>query len=457
MWISEYSFFDFDSESILCKEPILSHYLRMIQTPVAIIGMAKSGQSAERLLLASGHKKEDVLTFDQKAPAQFSDPLELINKGRPKTLVISPGVPLKSSWIVEAQKSGIIITSEINLACEYLANEKIIGVTGSLGKSTTVSLLGAGVTAFDKNAFVGGNLGTPFCEYAYGIVTGKRPRAQWIILELSSYQLENCKSLHLDHSVITFLSANHMERYEHLEDYYLTKWRIVDKTKKTLFLNKNGGHLLMFAKKQSEFSRCRVVSSEDSDLAPYSLSQSALLGSHNQDNIALAAQIALQCHWPLSSIKAMKTFQGLEHRLENMGFFNGVRYINDSKATALDSVLTAVEVAHKYLSPLATLHVLLGGRNKNLPWEELIPLGNLSGIKFLFFGECKEIASTKSQLLGPQFAKLEEAVTYVMGQAKSDDIVLLSPGGTSLDEFKGFEDRGRFFKEKVNSFYLKKK
>jgi UDP-N-acetylmuramoylalanine--D-glutamate ligase len=455
--IFAFPFFNFDSESILCKGPILGHYLQMIQTPVAVVGMARSGESARRLLLARGLKKADILTFDQKVPAQFSDPVELMAKGRPKTLVVSPGVPLKSSWIIEAQKSGLLITSEINLACESLADEKIIGVTGSLGKSTTVSLLGSGLAAFDKNAFVGGNLGTPFCDYAYGIITGERPRAQWIVLELSSYQLENCANLKLDHSAITFLSANHMERYESLEDYYLTKWRMIDKTKGTMFLNKNGGDLLVFAEKQPEFSRCIVVSSHDKNLTPHTLSQSALLGTHNQDNLALAAQIALHCHWPISSLQSMKTFKGLEHRLENMGFFEGVRYINDSKATALDSVLTAVEVAHDYLSPQATLHVLLGGRNKNLPWEELQSLGKIPRVEFLFFGECRDVAKEKSRLPGPQFMKLGEAVTHVLTQAKTGDIVLLSPGGTSLDEFRGFEDRGKFFKEKVSAFHSNKK
>lgn len=428
----------------------------MIQTPIAIVGMAKSGESAERFLLARGFKKEDVLTFDQKVPAQFKDPQELMSVGKPKTLVVSPGVPLKSSWITEAAKNGIVITSEINLACECLQDEKVIGVTGSLGKSTTVSLLGAGLSAFDKNAFVGGNLGTPFCEYAYGVVTGKRPRAQWVVLELSSYQLENCARLNLDHSAITFLSANHMERYNSLQDYYQTKWQMVDQTKGSMFLNKNGGDLLSYAQKQAAYTRCIVTSQEDKALLPHALGQSALLGSHNQDNIALAAQIALHCHWPISSLQAMKSFQGLEHRLENMGLFNGIRYINDSKATAMDSVLTAVNVAHEYLESHGQLHVLLGGKDKNLPWEELGSLADLSHTEFVFFGDCRKISQEKSGLPGEEFAHLEDALTHLLKTAKSGDIVLLSPGGTSFDEFKGFEDRGNFFKAKVRSFYSSK-
>jgi len=428
----------------------------MIQTPVAIVGMAKSGESAERFLLARGLKKEDILTFDQKSPAQFKDPQVLLSQGRPKTLVVSPGVPLKSSWIIEAQKSGVVVTSEINLACEVLKEEKLIGVSGSLGKSTTVSLLGAGAVSFDKNAFVGGNLGTPFCEYAYQVLTNKRPRAQWIILELSSYQLENCKNLKLDHAAITFLSANHMERYDSLNDYYLTKWRMIHQTSGAMFLNKNGGDLISFAMKQPEFSRCIAVSRQDKELMPHALSQSVLLGSHNQDNLALATRMALHCHWPISAIHAMKSFAGLEHRLENVGVFDGVRYINDSKATALDSVITATEVAHEYLAANGHLHVLLGGKDKNLPWEDLSDLGILSRTSFVFFGDCRKTAQEKSHLVGPQFTNLGEALAHVFSQAQSNDIVLLSPGGTSLDEFKNFEDRGRFFKEKVKGFYSSK-
>jgi UDP-N-acetylmuramoylalanine--D-glutamate ligase len=428
----------------------------MIQTPVAIVGMARSGESAERFLLARGLRREDVLTFDQKAPAQFKDPKVLMSQGKPKTLVVSPGVPLNSSWIIEAQKSGVAITSEIDLACSLLKNEKMIGVTGSLGKSTTVSLLGAGLSAFDKNAFIGGNLGTPFCEYALGVLTGKRPRAQWVVLELSSYQLENCKKLKLDYSAITFLSANHMERYNSLKDYYLTKWRMIHQTSGELFLNKNGGDLLSFAEKQPEFSRCIVVSRQDKDLLPHALSQSALLGSHNQDNLALAAQIAVHCHWPISAIQRMKAFEGLEHRLENVGIFDGVRYINDSKATALDSVLTAAEIAHEYLAADGRLHVLLGGRDKNLPWEELSEIGILPRTYFSFFGESRKVAQEKSGLTGPQFETLDAALDDLLAQTQSNDIVLLSPGGTSLDEFKSFEDRGHFFKEKVKEFYSSK-
>lgn len=430
----------------------------MIQTPVAIVGMGKSGESAARLLEFSGIKKTDILTFDQKAPAsasniRFRDPDLLMSEGKPKTLVVSPGVPLSSPWIVAAKNAGVQITSEINLACAYLQNEKILGVTGSLGKSTTVSLLGAALKAFDENGFVGGNLGIPFCDYAYDVASGKRPRALWIVLELSSYQLENCADLKLEHSAITFLSPNHMERYASLEDYYETKWKIVAMTKGSVFLNLHGGDLIHFAEAHPEFSKCLVCSKDQMSLKPHALSHSKLLGLHNQDNIALAAQMALHCHWPISSLQAMKAFSGLEHRLENLGLFDGIQFINDSKATAIDSVSIAIQMAHSYLPQRGRLFVLLGGKDKNLPWEDLGSFSGLSSTEYVFFGDCRAIAQQKSGLPGPSFLTLNEALDSLFLRASTGDVVLLSPGGTSFDEFKGFEDRGRFFKEKVRAYY----
>lgn len=430
----------------------------MIQTPVAIVGMGKSGESAARLLLFSGLKQEDILTFDQKAAAsdtkvRYRDPALLMSEGRPRTLVVSPGVPLSSPWIVEARKAGVQITSEINLACKYLENERIIGVTGSLGKSTTVSLLGAALKAFDENGFVGGNLGIPFCDYAYEVASGTRERALWIVLELSSYQLENCEDLKLDHSAITFLSPNHLERYNSLEDYFQTKWKIVSMTKGAVFLNLHGGDAVHFAEKQPEFYKCLVCSKDQKSLKPHALSHSKLLGVHNQDNIALAASIALHCHWPISSLQAMKAFTGLEHRIENLGLFDGIQFINDSKATALDSVSIAIKMAHSYLPEQGRLFVLLGGKDKNLPWEELSEFKAQPNTDFIFFGECGELAQKKSALPGENYITLNAAMDAIFVKASTGDIVLLSPGGTSFDEFKGFEDRGRFFKEKIKNHY----
>lgn len=430
----------------------MNQYIKNLKTPIAIVGMARSGESAKRLLLASGLAPKDVLTFDAKVDsADFKTPQDLMTQGQPKTLLVSPGVPLASPWIQQAREQGVQITSEISLACSFLTTEKLIGVTGSLGKSTTVSLLGAGLDAYSKNHFVGGNLGVPFCEYARDLLEKKRAAADWIVLELSSYQLENCEGLSLDYSAITYLTPNHLERYPSLQDYYDTKWKIFSLTKKIMFLNKLGGELLEYAK-HKDLTDLRIISKEDTLFEPFNLHAAQLIGKHNQDNLALATAIALEAGWPRQAFQGMIEFKGLSHRLENLGQVKGIRFIDDSKATAMDSVLIASQAAYETLQRGGRLFVLLGGRDKNLPWEQLKSLSALQNTQFVFFGECAALAQSKSSLPGDQHQSLKNAMDSVFKSVKATDTVLLSPGGTSFDEFKSFEDRGDFFKRTVSEF-----
>lgn len=431
----------------------MNEFIKNLKTPIAIVGMGKSGEAARRLLLDLGFSAQSVLTFDGKLPtADFNDPEALMSKAAPKTLVVSPGVPLTSAWIQKAQSQGVKITSEISLACACLEQEKLMGITGSVGKSTTVSLLGAGLEAFSKTGFVGGNLGIPFSQYAAEVLEGQRPRADWIVLELSSYQLENCENLSLDFSAITYFTSNHLERYDNLEHYYQTKWNIHSITKKAMLLNSEGGDLVEYSKKKGRDESVKVISKNDSVFKDLHLEKAQLIGQHNQDNLALASALALEAGWPREAIEGMKNFKGLVHRLENVGTFKGVRFINDSKATAMDSVLIASTAAHDTLANGGKLFLLLGGRDKNLPWQDLMPLKHFQSVEFVFFGECREVAQKKSLLPGSSYPQLNEALEHCFKKAKSSDTVLLSPGGTSLDEFKSFEDRGNFFKSKVAEF-----
>lgn len=434
----------------------MNEFIKNLKTPIAIVGMGKSGEAAKRLLLSSGISPTDLTCFDSKlSSADFNDPEIMMLECKPRTLVVSPGVPLATPWISTARSNGIKITSELSLACSVLTTEKVIGVTGSVGKSTTVSLLEAGLKTFSETAFVGGNLGIPFAEYAADLVENKRLHADWVVLELSSYQLENCEGLALDFSAITYFTSNHLERYDNIQHYYDTKWKILSLTKNKMLLNREGGDLIEYSK--SNFSdQIQIISKDDSQLQSLNLKEALLIGQHNQDNLALAAGIAIEAGWPSSSIEGMKKFKGLAHRLENLGVHKGVRFINDSKATAMDSVLIAATAAFDTLEKNGSLFLLLGGKDKNLPWEQLNTLSNLKGINFIFFGECRDIAKNKSRLSGPSFPKLNEGLQYAMDHAQNKgDTILLSPGGTSLDEFKSFEDRGSFFKQKVAEFAAK--
>jgi len=417
-----------------------------ISPPIAIIGLGISGESALNLLLSAGIPRSQIATFDEKAPADFNDPSKLIAAFSPKTLVVSPGVPLKKPWIRDFINRGGEITSELSLACQVLTTERVIGITGSLGKSTVASILQAGLNSFSDCGFVGGNLGTPLSMYAAHLQRGAK-RADWVVLELSSYNLENCQGLDCDFGAITYLTPNHLERYRDLTEYYDTKWWLSKITKDTLFLNKYGGDLEAYSKTKKTTIAVEFSDPTDTQLQPLNLNESKLLGNHNRENIALACRIALQANWPITAIKAMKDFPGLSHRVENIGTFKGVLYVNDSKATTMRSVLTAASSLRGDVR--GTIHLLVGGRDKALPWHELTELNLLRPIKFYFFGESRSVARTKSGLDGVEYSHLKQAVEAAESSAIAGDLVLLSPGGTSLDEFKNFEDRGNFFRSLV--------
>lgn len=418
--------------------------------PIAVIGLGVSGEAALALLLSAGFSRKELATYDKKqTAADFTDESLLLREFKPSTLVVSPGVPLSSAWIQKFQNDGGMITSELELAFSLLTTEKVIAVTGSVGKSTTVSLLGMGARSFAKDSFVGGNLGTPLARYSKDLLEGAKP-AQWIILELSSYQLENFKNLRADWSAIVSLTPNHMERYTDLEAYYQSKWSLVEKTKNATFINSRGGDLKTWARGKSAPCPMVFTDRDDISLKNWRLNEARLLGGHNQDNLALATRLALAAGWPTSSVAAMKSFSGLSHRLENLGAKNGILFINDSKATTIESVRTAVNSLLESVGS-ATVHLLVGGKDKNLPWEELNTLGLTKNLSFYFFGECGSLAKTKSQLSGPTYASMSDATHAAFENAQVGDLILLSPGGTSLDEFKNFEARGEAFKQIFSS------
>lgn len=421
-----------------------------MMAPFLIVGMGRSGQAALRLLALLGVPRSACSTFDAKPGlADLSKPEQALAL-KPKTLVVSPGFDLKTPWLRNLMESGVELTSELDLACQQLSAEKVIGVTGSMGKSTTTSLLAAAARSFDPNSFAGGNLGFPLADYVSDVLEGKRARATWIILELSSYQLENCRHLQTHASVLTALSQNHLERYEGLEDYYGTKWTLLTRTQGSFYLNFENSEVARWCQEKLT-PQCIPVTPGDPSLQDLRLAESHLIGRHNQQNLALAARIAQDLKWPAQALQALKDYRGLEHRLEFVAKKKQVLFINDSKATTIESVLAAVESCLDLVVPTRRLILLVGGRDKGLPWENLSTLRAKSPVSVLFFGECRELAQRKSKLEGPQFPNLSKALEAVKAQAAPGDVVLLSPGGSSHDEFQNFEQRGDSFKAWVRS------
>lgn len=410
--------------------------------------MGLSGQAALKYLLAVGYKRNQIVVFDDEATkSEVSRPEDLLEKHGVKTLVVSPGYPLKQKWIENARKLGVSITSELNLAFHQISDERIIGITGSVGKSTTTSLVGAVLTSIDPHAFVGGNLGFPLCDYAADVLAGKRKKATWIALELSSFHLENCEQLHLDGGILISLYPNHLERYENLSEYYSAKFNLFNHCNGPLVLNAESKDL--FARKsfiEQTFPKSKVLWSSFSLAKQEGLDKSALLGTHNQENLAAAWCLLSALGFLKKDLSPLFSFTGLPHRLENLGTKKGLTFVNDSKATTVESVLRACEALSLSIQTGSKIHLLLGGKDKNHPWEQLAVLKNTPSLCFYFFGASKDLIPKKTFLPGDSFSTLLEALNSSTSKAKPGDLILLAPGGTSFDEFKNFEERGHFFR-----------
>ncbi len=471
-----------------------------LQGPFLIVNLGVSGRSAIRLLKVLGIPDERIFTFDEKDPqAQFQNPDEALAKSQASAIVLSPGYPASTPWIQKAAAQGVVITSEISLAAPHLQNEIKIGITGSVGKSTTAALFYVGAKREDPHSFLGGNFGTPLADYAADVLEKKRARAKFLIIEISSYQLENAKGLYFDYAIVTALNENHLERYNSVDHYYLTKLSLIFRTHQAIVLNENGLELFDYIKKlipfypekgiqigQSDFS---IEDKMDRILLSFSRSkniqdlidmrqivatalkhhdeigtvhwtvakvgeQCEVVGKHNRDNLSAAIRLGQILGFQGSSLDEIRKFRGLSHRIENLGKAGGVRFINDSKSTTIESVLVAIEACRDF-SRTGTLFILLGGRDKNLPWKKLSTFQEATNMEFVFFGECAEHAAKETRLSNNIHKTLHAALVWCKIKAQVHDTILLSPGGTSLDEFKNFEERGEFFKTKMKDFSSK--
>jgi UDP-N-acetylmuramoylalanine--D-glutamate ligase len=245
-----------------------------------------------------------------------------------------------------------------------------------------------------------------------------------------------------------------------LSAYYNTKLNLLRHTEGPIVCNQNGGDLkesiTLNPAAASIYQKIIWCHRHDLNMQKYHIQSCNMVGTHNLDNLAVALQVGLLCQWPTSFIKSLLEFSGLPHRLENLGHYDfadirNIQFINDSKSTTMNSVLEAVESVLPNVPKQSNLVLLLGGKDKNLPWSQLSVLGKHSNIRFLFFGSVANTAKEQSALDGSTYTSLNEAMSNLRKHLTTNDIVLLSPGGTSLDEFKNFEERGDFFKKKITS------
>jgi UDP-N-acetylmuramoylalanine--D-glutamate ligase len=367
-----------------------------------VYGLARSGRSAAERL-------DDPVLVDRSL--RNEDDLSLLDGVQ--VVVKSPGVPGEAPLVAAARERGIPVWSEIELGYRLLPDAKFIGVTGTNGKTTTTELLGAIVRAAGRNVAVAGNVGTP--------LTSVRS-ADWVVCELSSFQLEDVHELSCDVAVLLNLEPDHVDRHGSFEAYRDAKLRIFERSRAQVVPRGLGLPGIEFA--------------ADDELPAEPL----IRGTHNRENAAAATAAARAVGIADEHIAAaLRTFPGVPHRLELVGERDGVRYVNDSKATNVSAALRALAA---YAGD--PVHLILGGSPKG---EDFAPLAAAIGPNVKSVHLIGEEAERLAEVIdGHRDGTLEAAVEHAAQLAEPGDVVLLSPACASYDQFTNFEERGDAFR-----------
>jgi len=451
---------------------------------VLIVGCGNSGVAAAKFLVKQGAR---VMITDTKQRTELAEPLKELGDLKvdfefgghtersfmgAELIIVSPGVNLSNHpFIAMAKAKGTPITSEIELAVGEL-EQPLIAITGTNGKSTVTSLTGEMFKADHKNCFIGGNFGTPLIEY----ITQGQPGTV-AVCELSSYQLELTEKMVPAVAIFTNIDQDHLDRYGTMENYIAAKKRLLkvcDRNSWVIlnyddpivrgFASENHGKLVWFTMNNpmdygGEFAekffgayydeaKNVIIAKVTGKDEIYTLDQFKIFGDHNKQNLMAAICAARVMGVSQQGIQAcIQTYKGLPHRVEFVRKKDGVYFFNDSKATNIQSVQAALQAFKR--SPVI---LIAGGKDKNM---DFAPLGIFvkKKVKLLILvGEAKEKINralgdfAETYLVGT----FEEAVLMSFQKSRNGDIVLLSPGCSSQDMFRDFEERGDYFKKLVN-------
>ena len=449
---------------------------------VLVVGLARSGVAAARLCRNRGAR---VTVTDRRAATELHQAvMELGPAGVQFALgghderdftgadlvVVSPGVPLALPEIAEARRQGVPVMAEVELASRFLEGLPMVGITGTNGKSTTTALAAA-LFREDRRVFAGGNLGTPLSEQ---VVSG-RP-VDVAVVELSSFQLEGIERLRPRVAALLNVTPDHLDRYRDVEEYALAKARLFRNQQPGDFAVANAhdaravalagssrGELFTFGFGPAERRAVRdtggtdpaspedpvVFSPEGCTPEHYLVRCRALRGRHNRENAMAAIACARLLGVPGPAVqRALDEFPGLPHRLELVSERAGIEWVNDSKATNVDSTLVGLAA---FPAGRASVVLIMGGRGKRAPYA---PLRNLFPGRVKALLTIGEDAPAIERELGDLCATercgdLRGAVRRAGAVAGAGDAVLLSPACASYDQFKNYEERGEAFRRLV--------
>ncbi len=439
---------------------------------IAVLGLAKSGTAVAKLLLRGGHK---VYASDGGTSPALADTgatlralgarvdiggHDLARIRRASMVVVSPGINPAAAPISAAREASVPLVSEIEIALRFMPRSRLIAVTGTNGKTTTTALIGHLLRGAGASAVDAGNIGTPLSDIALRDV-----HPEWIALEMSSFQLHDTPGLNPTVGVLTNLTPDHLDRYPSAADYYADKERLFANANPTSRWVVNGddrrvGEMVDgVAGEQFRFSTTGPADAWlDPDFVLRVLDEHLiernelnLLGTHNVAN-ALAAALAVSvadasfqgASGRTAMAAALRTFNALAHRLEIVGEFGGVQWINDSKATNVSSTLVAVQGMRR-----PTI-LLLGGRHKGEPYVALADAVRTNVKTIIAYGESapiieKDLGGTVS------VERMADDFEAVMRRARTlaapGDAVLMSPACSSFDMFRNYEERGERFRQ----------
>lgn len=410
--------------------------------PYLVVGLARSGQAAAQLLASRG---AEVFGVDGGKPAGAetlgdfgvdahveSSGLELLD--RVATVIKSPGVPSDAPVIAAAREAGLPVIGELELAWRLIDNP-VIAVTGTNGKTTTTSLLGKIYQTAGLPYELAGNIGTPLCALAATI-----SRDATVICEVSSFQLDDAPEFTPECGVLLNITEDHLDRYESFEHYRQSKLSMFERQGPGQFAV--SGPAIDFELPGEGF-KARVTSAgfNNDDGAV------ALRGRHNIDNALVAAHAALLMGVDPAAIDhALRTFGGVEHRMEVAGETNGVEFINDSKATNVDAAVAALA---GYEHPV---RLIVGGSLKGQGFKSLAPAVGSSAAAVYAYGDAAGAIVEDIKDAGvpvERYEVFEDAVRAAAEAATAGEVVLLSPACASFDQHDNYEHRGDEFKRIV--------
>ena len=441
---------------------------------VLVVGLGRSGAAAAFFLQEHGAK---VTVSDARSEAQLQNEISaLLDRGvsietgrhgertfRDQDLiVVSPGVPSDQPQLQHARSLGIPVIGEVELAFRFLQG-KVIAITGSNGKTTTTTLVGEILSKGGMKTLVGGNIGTPVISLA-----GKSAADTFVVLEISSFQLETIQQFRPWIAAILNITPDHLDRHHTFQAYVDAKARIFENQQASDFAVLNAddptcaglkskvkGALSLFSRKHNVEAGAFIRNSDtivfsgngkQTEIMP--VKEIQLKGAHNQENVLAAVTIGMIAGCAPEQIrKAVAEFRAVEHRLELVANINGVTFFNDSKATNVDATTKALE------SFPGNIHLILGGKDKGSDYTVLKPLLRERARHVYLIGAAAEKIASHIQGAAPvtHSGTLERAVRQAFEQASSGDIVLLAPACASFDQFDNYEHRGRVFKELVLS------